>query len=652
MSPSDNVPPLRSALRLAKASLHRDMFVASSPASSIESRMHLEQDSPYSASQDTSQSIHTRHHQKTTCWRYSTAPENLATPYHDVREPLPSPTLPDPLPLLDLINEECGGTEPASSGFTSPYLIAGQAVSSRYAAGIALPSSLPDTPGEDEYLASRLHGSKVICSTPLEKSMEELHVSGSTGISDQVDDSPIVNHLRRKSAGGSSVLPQSSSPERIIYLSESAEAAAESAKAKRKLLKDTFKIDHDQMVDEMPDAEAYSHNPRCRSDLNVEDFQQMRQKRRSLTPCPDPSAHLMQFSRLERPISVTDTDMLMTDHSLTHGQMYPTLVMPRTTATGSPMPFPRMRPRPPTAQSDPYAGSIDPIGYFPPVHIVHDHFSPAWPQRPGRPSVQPTYSFSTAASKVHGSNQAPDYRIRDSYKTDTLTALARPPNRYRRNGIGADIVPRGVSRYYQRPPSSMRPSSAKSRPSSRRTYNGDNEVHFRSSPPKAPGPQPFIPLSRKRAIDDSFLVADGQVHAKHWNTRGSAPQSEEIIQLDDETSAAVRMSIFGTNTPEALHHARQGLRELSPNVQLYRKSKQENVHLRKKRRPSYWDNDLKEIRESPAGRGGVNSPVSAQASMRAEFEIASLRNTEMDFENDEDAPRSTQVQEDLRSRLS
>lgn len=137
-------------------------------------------------------------------------------------------------------------------------------------------------------------------------------------------------------------------------------------------------------------------------------------------------------------------------------------------------------------------------------------------------------------------------------------------------------------------------------------------------------------------MDDSFLLAEGHLESPgQWNATDALGDTNEIMQLDDETTAAVRMSIFGTNTPEALHQARQGLRELSPNVQVYRKGRQEHMHLRKKRRPSYWDNDLKEIRESPAGRGGVNSPVSAQASMRAEFEIASLRNTDMDVDEGE-----------------
>lgn len=143
-------------------------------------------------------------------------------------------------------------------------------------------------------------------------------------------------------------------------------------------------------------------------------------------------------------------------------------------------------------------------------------------------------------------------------------------------------------------------------------------------------------VRRKRALDDSFMMA-GDMYARI--VAGSdmrLRESEEMMQLDDETKAAVRMSIFGTNPPGTLHSPRQGTRELSPNVQLYRKGTREHEHLRKKRRPSYWDNDLKQVRESPAGRGGVRSPISVQESMRAEFEVASQRDTEMDFGDDDD----------------
>jgi len=232
-----------------------------------------------------------------------------------------------------------------------------------------------------------------------------------------------------------------------------------------------------------------------------------------------------------------------------------------------------------------------------------------------------------------------------------LTALAKPPNRYRKNGIGADVAPRGVSRYYQRLPPSMRPPSAQSRPSSRRTYASGDDVRFRSSPPRALSPEPYLPVRRKRAVDDSFVISE-DAGDQEIEPAMRLQGSDDIMEVDEETKAAVRTSIFGTNTPEALHKARQCIKELSPNVQVFRKGTQEHAHLRKKRRPSYWDNDLKEVRESPVGRGGVNSPVSAQESMRAEFEIASLRNAEMDLDEEDLSAEVSKPGMDLEQRLS
>lgn len=654
LSPRNGQSPLRSVLQLAKANLHRDMFVASSPASSIESRMHLEQDDQSLAPLPVDRVVDSNSDTEVTSWRYSTAPQYVATPVNDVREPLPSPTLPDPLPATNIDCEIYSPTEPISSGFESPHLTYNRRTTYMDAVEMALPLSLPSSPINKRRDVSSIGPGVFENRTALETSMEELRVSDTVGTGSSLEESPIVTRARQNSRDRASISPLPDSPEKIIFLSESAEAAAESAKAKRRLLKDAFKTDQSYIHDAEMDSETHNYDPRCRSDFDAYNFQRSGLKTHSLTPCPDPSAHLTRSTRLERPSSTASTDVLATGHDLALGQIYPPQIVSRATATGSPMPFPRQRLRPPTAQSDPYAGYADSVRHPRHGNVARGYVNPNffYPRGSSRPLAQPDYAFSTAASKVYGSSQAPDQRIRDSYKTDTLTALERPPSRYRKNGIGAEVVPRGVGRYYQRPPSSMRPSSARSRPSSRRTYHGESDVRFRSSPPRAPGSESFIPSNRKRAVDDSFLAIDGQVEHINWEATALKHRSSEIMQLDDETSAAVRMSIFGSNTPEALHQARQGLRELSPNVQIYRKDRQENVHLRKKRRPSYWDNDLKEIRESPAGRGGVNSPVSAQASMRAEFEIASLGNTEMDVDDQHLATEGDCVYNELSNTMT
>lgn len=81
---------------------------------------------------------------------------------------------------------------------------------------------------------------------------------------------------------------------------------------------------------------------------------------------------------------------------------------------------------------------------------------------------------------------------------------------------------------------------------------------------------------------------------------------EDIIEVDEETRAAVRMSIYGAGAPELTSDI--GLRELSPNVTQWRKGNRPSSS-RKKRRPSYWDIDLEEVVRSPAARHVVSSPI-------------------------------------------
>lgn len=85
-------------------------------------------------------------------------------------------------------------------------------------------------------------------------------------------------------------------------------------------------------------------------------------------------------------------------------------------------------------------------------------------------------------------------------------------------------------------------------------------------------------------------------------------EGEEVIEIDEETRAAVRMSLFGPATPDMCSEVEGGLKEISPNVMLYRKGTGPSGS-RKKRRPSYWDGDLEEVVRSPAARHVVSSPI-------------------------------------------
>lgn len=61
---------------------------------------------------------------------------------------------------------------------------------------------------------------------------------------------------------------------------------------------------------------------------------------------------------------------------------------------------------------------------------------------------QPRYSFSTAAAAHLGSSPAPDSRIRNAYRTDTLTPFEIPTTRFRKIGLGATAQSQGVRKLY------------------------------------------------------------------------------------------------------------------------------------------------------------------------------------------------------------
>lgn len=580
----------------------------------------------------------------TKAWRYSIAPEALALSAVDVREPLPSPTLPE-IPTHEIFvgcNEE--PAEPVSSGFVSPRIRA-SIYNSTEAMNILFPPSQTSSKADVENVTGR-NGTELTTfeESDLERTMTHLQVSAEDLRDGSSEESPILSHLRRRSYGASMEISLHHSSQQSIYLSETAEAAAESAKAKRKLLKDSFRTQDD--TDDRREDEHHSSSPEQRTG-----------QLSTLISCPDPSLHVPSSSMIGHPLSVVRSNVMMSDH----GDAPDRAAYPigrndghRATATGSPMPFTRTRNQMPPVYYDEYfnePSSAQSSRVAQCVRTVNDHFSPGWyyAEERTRPPIHPAYSFSTAASKVFGSDQAPDSRIRDSYKTDTLTAIAIPTNRYRKNGIGAEMMSRGVGRFYQRGPSSIRTSNARTRPGSRQTYSSGSDVRFRSSPPPGPRSDHYTVIRHKRALDDTFTVPEFR---QRLNLAHGLHESDETMQVDKQTNATAQLGIFGASTPGILQQARQGIRELSPNVQAYRKGIQEYSHLHKKRRPSYWDNDLKEIRESPAGRGGVNSPVSAQASMRAEFEIASLGNTEMEFDENDLSGEVARAGNDLESRLS
>lgn len=580
------------------------MAFAASPTGSIGSRLPPDKTSP---SHSPAEAPQKDDKMSVKDWRYSLAPQLLATAEVDVREPVPegSPTLPE-IADFKVDSDIEPAVEPLSSGFNSP-------VDGHFA----------ETPGPHDDSTRQIADLNIdtlqelgsnVGDKELELTMTQLKMcSDDENVDMELEESPIVSHLKRMSAETPSParLPDLDDPQ--IFLSEPAEAAAESAKAKRGLLRRLFpRKEHRQSL------QAIEKSPpsRCGSEENAPCPDPTLHKLMSMGVCPDPAAHL-RFT----PPNVSDEHMIaitpQAAMSLFHNnpspvegpRPSPNPPFRRVNAAGSPMPF--ARPHTATSSPGPYHGP--PLANRPSLRpgtrsghptLASEHFQPGWyyAREPTRPAegVDPTvYSFSTAAAKLVGQSAAPDSRIRDSYRTDTLTPLAKVPSRFRKTGIGALAGSHGIGRYHDEP---ERLQSRGGRLHTSRS-NRPGESYFRSSPPRAR--ERMLSASQKRrrpreTEDEPFDIHEDEAE-KHGRSKAAAAleDGEEAIEVDEDTRAAVRMSLYGSETVGSLRGERPGMCEISPNVTSWRKGMRQP---RKKRRPSYWDGDLKQVRNSPAGR--------------------------------------------------
>ncbi|KAK5482846.1 hypothetical protein LTR43_006596 [Exophiala xenobiotica] len=214
------------------------------------------------------------------------------------------------------------------------------------------------------------------------------------------------------------------------------------------------------------------------------------------------------------------------------------------------------------------------------------------------------------AGKWTGHSPAPDSMIRDSYRTDTLTRFAKPPSRFKKHGVAALANARGVSRYYGRP---LGPRPTLRQKNSSRTRFPD-DMRFRSSPPRSMTDLQATGLTHPRKRSGELESPTIEVLEHETPKRNSVDsklrleEGEDVIELDEETRAAVRMSLYGAAAPDSTNDIGKSLKELSPNVMQWRKSNQP-PWSRKKRRPSYWDGDLEEVVKSPAARHVLSSPI-------------------------------------------
>jgi hypothetical protein len=630
----------------AKAHLQMDMAFASSPVGSIESRLPSGQKPRLrEASSETLSARQDDTPSKIRDWRYSTAPGLVAQAHIDVREPFPvnEPQLPD-LTTTILTQVEQPAAEPVSSGFNSPEdheMDDGDTEHEQMLPHLPDTSPLTSRFVDIDAIAARHSSSSPCQRTPLLTNLEgpltEMEINRTVGMTAHDDVVlPAIAYLQRQSASPElQENPSEDLGERQIFLSTPAKAAAESARVKRGLERSGLRSTSDK--ENVPPG-IICPDPSVHTDRRV-------------TQCPDPRRHTHEYAprtRLSTPSNFGRQSGQNTPNPYFHnyqpspsplrGSLCPPApYYRRTDSSGSPLPVLKMKSPPsspgPNAfhQRQSYFSNGQGEYPLPPTAIVRhpigsglpasdaEHFQPGWSHysseaEPPKPKSL-TYAFSTAAAKVVGSSQAPDLRIRDSYRTDTLTPLSRPASRFRKNGIGA-IAARGVGRphppgNYSPWPSTTGPGNGRprtTRPSNRHDMASPDRPRFMSSPPRQSDYSNCMPLKRRRPKDSSrdFDIAED-------STVASIPVTP--MEIDEDIQAAVRMSIAGVpNDPDApldnlVLPSLAGIRRLSPNVSPFRKGR--DMPVKRLRTASYWDHDLPEVRRIDHAR--IKRPATMEA---------------------------------------
>lgn len=623
----------------AKAHLKLDMTFASSPAGSIESR--LPSAGTPSLSRVSSQMVSLRQDDgnRSTQWRYSTAPGLLAQAHIDVREPFPEnePLLPD-LSGAVVQAENTPGAEPVSSGFNNPEDHDMEVGDTEHE--VALPP-LPDTKplasrsidiaATDTPQSSSSPSQNTPLLTDLEGPLTELNVSHTCQSSADDDSvSPAIAYLQRHSVSPEALeVTSRDSGGQPIFLSTSAKEAAESARAKRGLLGSSLRStsDKENVPPGMICPDPYAHtNP-------------------GVSQCPDPRRHTMYPPRVRmstpstfgRSSGHTTPNPYLHSHGPSPSPFRATLYPPaphlrRADSSGSPFPVQKLK-SPPTSQRQTYFSSGPGEFAQPPTAIIRpptgsgqlptEHFQPGWYQFPSTETEvsKPkslNYSFSTAAAKVIGQSPAPELRIRDSYRTDTLTPFARPASRYRKNGIGA-IAARGAARPF--PPANYSPWPSTAGPGNFRPGTGPppsqhgmaspDAPRFMSSPPKQSEYSACMPTKRRRpkAASRDFDIAEDTT---------SLPGTP--MEIDEDIQAAVRMSIVGIPDQPT-----EDVPRLSPNVTPYRKGK--GIFVKRPRTASYWDHDLPEVRRIDNFRGKRPATMEAGTHRVKSMRVSGIRSS-------------------------
>lgn len=388
-------------------------------------------------------------------WRYSNAPQQLAEAESDIREPFPA-------------------LEPPSSGYLSPL------------SDSSLPASTGPSGSQHASQFSDLQIDTNVYradSTDLDRPLSELH----------------VNHISTATCSYYDLALLDESPDPIsepttdldIFCSPAAGAAADSAKLKWGLNSPAHTNPQETIHHGSSYLDPSVHQSILQGNVLV-----------PAPRCPDSSVH--QGTR--------QPNMLGTPRQLPYR---------RANSRGSPLP--PLKARYPTSsqgnRSSPlrrsYEMQLTPSRpHFQP-HLSSPpppakHFQPDRSNFPAQSASIGAYSLSTEAATIISSSAAPDSHIRYSYRTDTLTPLAKPQARYKKIGMAA--MTGSMGSYY-----------------GAQFTQGRRPLQFSSSPPR---------------------VAQG-IPKKRTREGGRCSLEGAVMQINDEV-----------------------VKELSPNVTPYRKGRE------------------------------------------------------------------------------
>ena len=604
----------------AKASLQLDAAIASSPAGSIASRLP-----------GTGANKGLGHHRNNiglnaTDWRYSTVPQGLAEADLDVREPFPaeSPGLPDH-DFAASGRTEPVEREPMSSGFTSPVaaeeadvVMGNDASPTRGPTSSSSNNEKPTASPLATPVCGRL-SARSMASTELEQPMRKMHVSHvDAWLNGVLHDSP--NAQREQRRRSKSAKARDSTTHDVldgdthlevaaqdIILSTPAKAAAQSAKLKRDLLGNGVRT-FSNKEDVRPESHQASYPLGCTTPtanlLRVPTVQ--------ITPSPDfshssPPPSPIQpvqlppvppFRRVDSkgspfPIlkerSSNAVDMI-TSQQQWQGYYLPPPPQQFASPPQQPQTSPPYHQQNPMAYSSPqqHRMASSPLQHHPfleppakynksapTIRTSHLRGPPPYPALPGVfhscAADRPFYSFSTAAAAHSGSSPAPDSRIRDAYRTDTLTPFEVPTTRFRKIGLGAAAQARSATRINafdgfaarivgpdfssvltggrRAPVNDPRIGLSRANTAGARKYyahsqqrargpKSPEEVTFRSSPPRPAGNFPTVP--RRKKLRRSVSGDDGLSSAREEEVAspsGAAPSIEPAEEMDHEVGA-------------------------------------------------------------------------------------------------------------------